>query len=268
MLVSYILLHVSTHNNKQKSVAKSSFGGYNITQTIKKAYAIGLFSWVRYLHNAEMTSHLKYKPIIGGNMKLSIKIIAIALAVLMLVPSLACKDGAKKYEVPKELTREEAALYTAVAAVCPKDDNHSKVEYLTFHIEGWSFTEIPDEVQKYIGEYASNGKAVVVPLTFEELIEQGYIVKGDGDFFSKDENTYKLGKGKIFTFTKAGDSDADSLIIKLTGFISDNDSSGYDIELTWKDGKWNVEGFTNPWGAAYMNNTADPGAPISGEPIK
>lgn len=201
-------------------------------------------------------------------MKLSIKVIAIVLAVLMLVLSLACKDEAKEYEVPEGLTREEAALYTAVAAVCPKDDNHSKVEYLTFHIECWSFTEIPDEVQKYIGEYASNGKAAVVPLSFEELIEQGYIVKGDGDFFSKDENTYKMGKGKIFTFTKAGDSDSDSLIIKLTGFISDNDSSGYDINLAWKDGKWIVEGFTNPWGAAYMNNTSEPGVTDDEAPIK
>ncbi len=201
-------------------------------------------------------------------MKLSIKIIAIVLAVLMLVPSLACKDEAKQYEIPEGLTREEAALYTAVAAVCPKDDNHSKVEYLTFHIESWSFTEIPDEVQKYIGEYVASGEAVVVPLSFDELIEQGYIVKGDGDFFSKDENTYKMGKGKIFTFTKAGNSDEDSLIIKLTGFISDNDSSGYDINLSWKDGKWIVEGFTNPWGAAYMNNTSEPGASSDAEPIK
>lgn len=191
-------------------------------------------------------------------MKLSIKIIAIVLAVLMLAPSLACKDEAGKYEVPEGLTREEAALYTAVAAVCPKDDNHSKVEYLTFHIECWSFTEIPDEVQKYIGEYASNGGAAVVPLSFEELIEQGYIVKGDGGFFSEDENTYKLGTGKIFTFTKVGNSDEDSLIVKLTGFISDSDSSGYDINLAWKDDEWIVEGFTNPWGAAYMNNTAEP----------
>lgn len=201
-------------------------------------------------------------------MKLSIKVIAIIIAVLMLVPSLACKDEAKKYEVPEGMTREEAALYTAVAAVCPKDDNHSKVEYLTFHIECWSFNEIPDEVQKYIGEYASNGGAAVVPLSFEELIEQGYIVKGDGGFFSEDENTYKMGKGKIFTFTKVGSSDEDSLIIKLTGFISDNDSSGYDINLAWKDGKWVVEGFTNPWGAAYMNNTAEPGVTDDEAPIK
>lgn len=37
------MLHVFTQNNKQKSVAKSPLGGYNIPQTLNKAYAIGLF---------------------------------------------------------------------------------------------------------------------------------------------------------------------------------------------------------------------------------
>lgn len=200
-------------------------------------------------------------------MKLPIKILAIILAILLLIPSIACKQETGVYEVPEGLNREEAALFTAISTVCPKDANHSKVEYLTFHIESWSFTEIPDPIQKYIGEYAADGKAAVVPLTFDELIEQGYIVKGDGDFFGTEENTYKLGKGKIFTFTKTGDTDSDSVVIKLSGFISDKDFSGYDINLVWKGNKWVVDGLTNPWGVAY-SITPEPGETEDARPIK
>lgn len=163
------------------------------------------------------------------------------------------------FKVPEGMTREEAALFTAIAAVCPKDDNHSKVDYLTFHIEGWSFDTLPSEIISYLNEYCANGKANLVQLSYEQLKEQGYIESGDGGFFAESEETYKLGKGKIFTFTKEGDENADELVVKLKGFISDNDSSGYDIVLQYKKGAWQFVKFANPWGQAYMN-TPDPNA--------
>ncbi len=199
-------------------------------------------------------------------MKRITRFVAVMLSVLMLISALACKKNTG-YEIPEGLTREEAALFTAIAAVCPKDDNHSKVEYLTFHIECWSFDEIPDAIESYIAEYASDGNAAVMPYSFDELIEKGYIEKGDGDFYGKDENTYKMGKGKIFTFTKVGDTDTDSVIVKLSAFISDNDTSGYDINLVWKDGKWVVESYANTWGVAYMK-TQEPGTTEKTEPVK
>lgn len=52
-------------------------------------------------------------------MKFIYKLIVILLAALMLIPCAACKKD-DVYEVPEGLNREEAALFTAVAAVCPK----------------------------------------------------------------------------------------------------------------------------------------------------
>lgn len=187
-------------------------------------------------------------------MKSIIKIIAVLMAILTL-SGCTTNNG---FEIPKDMTREEAALFTAIAEVCPKDDNHSKVDYLTFYIEGWSFDEIPEEINDYLVEYAANGNARLVQLSFEELEAEGYIVNGDGDFFKEDEKTYKLGKGKIFTFTKYGDSDSDSLVVKLEGYISDNDCSGYDIILNYTNGAWVFEKYANPWGEAYMQ-TPEPG---------
>ena len=199
-------------------------------------------------------------------MKFINKLMVILLAALMLIPCAACKKD-DVYEVPEGLNREEAAMFTAVAAVCPKNDNHSKVEYLTFHIKGWSFDEIPDAIQKYLAEYAANGNAAVVNLSFDELVSQGYLAKGDGDFFGEDELTYKEGKGKIFTFELTGDANSDTIVVKLMGFISENDQSGYDINMTFKDDKWVVDGYSNPWGAAYMQ-TPDPNANGTAEPEK
>lgn len=70
---------------------------------------------------------------------------AALLAALMLVSLPGCKKE-KEFVVPSNMTREEAALFTAIANVCPKDDNHSKVEYLTFFIEGWSFDKLPPKL--------------------------------------------------------------------------------------------------------------------------
>lgn len=106
---------------------------------------------------------------------------AALLAALMLVSLPGCKKE-KEFVVPSNMTREEAALFTAIANVCPKDDNHSKVEYLTFFIEGWSFDKLPPEITSYLTEYCANSGANLVQLSYKDLVAQGYITKGDGDF--------------------------------------------------------------------------------------
>ena len=105
---------------------------------------------------------------------------AALLAALMLVSLPGCKKE-KEFVVPSNMTREEAALFTAIANVCPKDDNHSKVEYLTFFIEGWSFDKLPPEITSYLTEYCANSGANLVQLSYEDLVAQGYITKGDRD---------------------------------------------------------------------------------------
>ena len=112
---------------------------------------------------------------------------AALLAALMLVSLPGCKKE-KEFVVPSNMTREEAALFTAIANVCPKDDNHSKVEYLTFFIEGWSFDKLPPEITSYLTEYCANSGANLVQLSYEDLVAQGYITKGDGDFYKTYEN--------------------------------------------------------------------------------
>ena len=102
---------------------------------------------------------------------------AALLAALMLVSLPGCKKE-KEFVVPSNMTREEAALFTAIANVCPKDDNHSKVEYLTFFIEGWSFDKLPPEITSYLTEYCANSGANLVQLSYEDLVAQGYITKG------------------------------------------------------------------------------------------
>ena len=116
---------------------------------------------------------------------------AALLAALMLVSLPGCKKE-KEFVVPSNMTREEAALFTAIANVCPKDDNHSKVEYLTFFIEGWSFDKLPPEITSYLTEYCANSGANLVQLSYEDLVAQGYITKGDGDFYKTYENDQTL----------------------------------------------------------------------------
>lgn len=194
----------------------------------------------------------------GKNMNIIKRFIAVILVLLTFFCAVGCKKK-EGFSVPDGMTREEAALFTAIARVCPKDDNHSKVEYLTFYIEGWSFDTLPQEINDYLVDYAINGKAALIQMDREQLKEQGFIVKGDGDFFSEEEDTYMLGKGKIFTFKNTGDPNADTLVVRLTGYISDNDCSGYDIEMHYENGKWVVDGLTNPWSDVYMK-TPEPGA--------
>ena len=89
---------------------------------------------------------------------------AALLAALMLVSLPGCKKE-KEFVVPSNMTREEAALFTAIANVCPKDDNHTKVEYLTFFIEVWSFDKLPPEITSYLTEYCANSGANLVQLS-------------------------------------------------------------------------------------------------------
>lgn len=192
------------------------------------------------------------------------------IAMFLLIASLifVC-GGCKKeetFKVPDGMTREQAALFTAIADVCPKDDPNSKMEYLTFHIEGWSFEELPTEIFNYLSEYCRNGKANMVQMSYDGLVENGYITKGDGGFFAETENTYMLGRGKLFTFTLDGDTDSDTVIVKLKGYVSDNDSSGWDIVLEYTDGAWVVTGRTNVWSQPLLN-TPDPNETDDG-PIK
>lgn len=189
-------------------------------------------------------------------MKSFVKVISVLIVISLFLALFAC-DTNNAPEIPEGMTREEAALFTAVAAVCPKDNNHSKVDYLTFCIEGWSFSSMPDAIVEYLSEYAANGECKIVDKSFDELVEQGYISGGDGEFFGEDELTYMDGKGKIFTFELVGDTESDNVVVKLTGFISEKDQSGYDINLVFSKGKWSVESYSNSWGAAYML-TAEP----------
>ena len=166
----------------------------------------------------------------------------------MLVSLPGCKKE-KEFVVPSNMTREEAALFTAIANVCPKDDNHSKVEYLTFFIEGWSFDKLPSEITSYLTEYCANSGANLVQLSYKDLVAQGYITKGDGDFYKTYDDTYKMGLGKIFTFTlKDGEStDADTCTVAVKGFISESDTSGFDVELQYVDGAWKFVKYSNAW---------------------
>ena len=173
---------------------------------------------------------------------------AALLAALMLVSLPGCKKE-KEFVVPSNMTREEAALFTAIANVCPKDDNHSKVEYLTFFIEGWSFDKLPPEITSYLTEYCANSGANLVQLSYKDLVAHGYITKGDGDFYKTYDDTYKMGLGKIFTFTlKDGEStDADTCTVAVKGFISESDTSGFDVELQYVDGAWKFVKYSNAW---------------------
>lgn len=187
------------------------------------------------------------------------KITALLLACLML-PIFSVFTGCRKetgFSVPENMNREQAALFTAIAAVCPKNENHSKAQYLSFFIEGWSFDSFPAEILNYLNDYCANGKASFIQLSYNDLKDAGYIVPGDGGFYSEDEETYMLGKGKMFTFIKAGDENSDTMTVKLKTFVSDSDSSGYDIELKFEKNAWKVERFSNPWGGAYMD-TSEP----------
>ena len=199
---------------------------------------------------------LKNKP---KNNSKAIVMIAIAIVILVL---------SRVLPLPEGLTREEAALYVAIAKVCPKSDNHSKAEYLTFAISGWSFDKLPDAVLEYVTLYSAGGGATLLQFDHDTLVNMGYITKGEADsFYEDDMEVYADGKGKLFTFTlKEGENtDNDVVTIGVEGFISTHDDSGYDVVLSYRNGTWEFARFENTWNA-YDFETEDPNA--TRDPIK
>lgn len=189
---------------------------------------------------------------------------AVIILAAVLAPACAKKS---EFKVPEGMTREEAALFTAVAHVCPKDDNHSKMEKLTFRIEGWSFDQIPQPILDYLQEYCFAGNAAMMQFTDEQLRQLGYVDFGDGDFFAEDELVYAEGKGKIFTFKLGEDQDtaSDRVLVSMIGWISERDTSGFDVELEYVNGAWKFVKNTNAWNY-YQFVTEDPNE--TGEPQK
>lgn len=183
---------------------------------------------------------------------------ALLIALAAILPLSACSKK-KKYVAPATLSREGAALYTAIAFVCPKDQNHSKMDYLTFHFEGWSFEEPPREILDYLNDYCRTGSAALLQFSYDDLVAMGYIKSGEDDSFFENQNVYADGLGKIFTFTlpEGQDVESDHLIVSVTGYISDNDYSGFDVELEYSNNAWNALRFSNTW---YQDqfNTPDP----------
>ena len=193
-------------------------------------------------------------------MKLSVKLTAVVIALIMFVSITGCGKNENLYE---GLSREEAALMCAIAETCPKNDNHSKAEYLTFYIEGWSFDEIPQKILDYLKEYATNGNAQLVQLSFEELIEAGYIVGGEADsYYENSKYVYKEGKGKIFTFTLEGDTESDKIVVIQSQMISDEDSSDIKMNMSFSGGEWHVDSREsskfNSFFTPDPNNTIEP----------
>ena len=184
-----------------------------------------------------------------------------AAAVIILAFVLGAAACAKKndFKVSDGMTREEAALFTAVAKVCPKDDNHSKMDDLTFRIEGWSFDTIPQPILDYLQEYCFAGGASMMQFSDEQLRQLGYVDFGDGGFFAEDELVYAGGKGKIFTFTLKEDQDTarDRVLVSVTGWISEKDTSGFDVELEYAKDRWTFVKNTNAWNY-YQFATQDP----------
>lgn len=182
------------------------------------------------------------------------RIIAAAFAIIMLV-SVAAASGCSKnkpIKVPSGLTREEAALYVALATVCPKDDNNTKKEYLTFRFEGWSFgQQVPDAINEYIGEYCKSGNAQLMQFDDEGLEAIGILVVNDDpdSFYGVGDRVYAEGRGSILTFTLGDDqnTESDEVRVSFKKFISDSDTSGYDVELKREGDKWKCEGISGAW---------------------
>ena len=196
--------------------------------------------------DTEDDMHLFYKSFVK---RAALLLAAAAMGALLLV---GCKRGGD-IEAPEGLTREEAALFTAVASVCPRNDNNTKAEYLTFRIAGWSFEEIPEPVLAYLREYCAAGHAAMMQFDDEGLIKLGLLGESDPEtgsgFFDDDELVYASGKGKIFTFTlKSGeDTSKDECRVSVESYISFKDSSGYDIVLEYDNGAWRRKEYTNAW---------------------
>lgn len=188
-------------------------------------------------------------------------VISAILAVCMLISSAMISGCSKekKIKIPADLSREEAALYLALANVCPIGDNNTKAEFLTFRFEGWSFTETPEAINKYIEDYSNSGSATLVQADDATLQILGLIKKGDGDFYGTDENVYAEGKGKIFTFILGEDQniDSDNLKVSVKSYKSDKDTSGFDVNLKFVSGNWEFVDYSGAWNQ-YQFFTPEP----------
>lgn len=184
------------------------------------------------------------------------RITAAVFAIMMLV-SLVAASGCSKdkpIKVPDGLTREEAALYVALAATCPKDKNSSKAKYLTFRFEGWSFgQQVPDAINEYLADYCKAGDATLMQFDDEWLKQIGLLSKvDDPDEYYGGQTVYRDHEGNlgaIFTFTLGDDQnvESDNMLVSFQKFISDDDTHGYDIELKYEKGSWKHVQNTNPW---------------------
>lgn len=189
-------------------------------------------------------------------------------AAFMLFAACSTKPGEftdnNKFVAPKNMTMEQSALYAAVAKVCKKDDNHSKAEYLTFRLEGWSFDEFPEAIRAYLSEYCKNGGAVMMQADDETLVKLGLMKAGDGGFYKEDELVYAEGKGKIFTFSlpEGESTDRANCRIKVSWYISDRDSGSFDIELKGVKEDWYYVRTSNAENH-YLNPDQSPSASAS-----
>lgn len=145
------------------------------------------------------------------------------------------------------MTSEEAALYTAVEYLFPKEQNESEKDYLTVEIFGWSFSDMPEAVRSHILSYCGNGGTKYIDLSFEKLIEEGHITPGNGDYYTADDLTYAQGRGKYISLEKSGDESTGELIIKYTCYIAESERNGYDIILKQYKSGWKVEKVANSW---------------------
>ncbi|MBR5949174.1 MAG: hypothetical protein IKZ82_11115 [Clostridia bacterium] len=187
-----------------------------------------------------------------------IAVLTIAAMLVSFVMTTGCAKE-KPIKVPDGLSREEAALYVALATVCPQGDNNTKKEYLTFRFEGWSFDEVPEVINEYITDYCRSGNAQLVQADDAMLELLGLLVVNTDpeSYYTVGDRVYAEGKGSILTFTLGSDQSTDSggVCVSYKKFISDSDTSGFDVELkrvgdTWKyektSGAWNQYQFFTP----------------------
>lgn len=191
--------------------------------------------------------------------------IAVILVIAMLVSvvlTVGCSKD-KPIKAPAELSREEAALYVALATVCPKGENNTKKEYLTFRFEGWSFSEVPEAINQYIVDYCASGKSMLMQFDDAGLEQLGLLlVNTDPEsFYSVGDRVYAEGRGAILTFSLANDqnTDSDDVRVSYKKFISDSDTSGYDVELKREGSVWKYQKTSGAWNQ-YQLFTPDPNA--------
>ncbi len=174
---------------------------------------------------------------------------------VLLAAMLLSGCSANKHDPRNDMTSEEAALYTAVEYLFPKEQNESEKDYLTVEIFGWSFSDMPGAMRNHILAYCRNGGTKYIDLSFEELKEEGHITPGNGDYYTDEDLTYAQGRGKYISLEKSGDESTGELVIKYTCYIAESERNGYDIILKQYKSGWKVEKVANSWIDALDNQT-------------